>query len=162
MTLRKVIGDFGGPYVDALPTEDPTSQVQADLYNRMAEDVAHLTRTSPAAVLRFASATAGPMTVDFYQSHWGSGGGFNPAITYTGTGVYTIDWSATYDDALGVTQNFSLAAGKATLDGHATVPGHANVKLVNGVQAIVYLRDSAHALSNLSGGRYITCEFWLS
>jgi len=70
--FSRVLADYGGPFEDALPVEDPETQLAADQYNRLAEDTAQLTRSGTRAILRFGTTTGAPPNVTSACSVWGN------------------------------------------------------------------------------------------
>lgn len=115
MAQSATIDTYGGEKVDARPVANPTSQLAAEHYNRLAEDVAHLTRTAPKIIVRFPTGAGNPAAGDIStRTQWGSGAGEKPTITRTGAGRYTLTWAASYTDALGDSETVSF------FDAHVT------------------------------------------
>lgn len=106
MAASATIDTYGGEKDDAGPLQNARTQVSADSWNRLAEDVAHLTRTAPKAIVRFPTGAGTPVAPGDIatRSQWGSSNGEKPTITRTGAGLYTLTWGATYTDALGETE----------------------------------------------------------
>ena len=102
----RTIGSYGGPKVDALPVSNPESQVAASEMNRYMEDVAQGTRTIRRAAARFAAGVIDPVPPPLvvHRSVWGSGSAQKPVVNRTGVGRYTITYSPTFVDALGVSE----------------------------------------------------------
>ncbi len=100
MATPKTIGNFGGPFTDAVPRTDPETEMDSDEGNALLETVAHMSNTSPKAIVRLATHTgaAGALgtTMVSHRSHWGSGDGQKPTVTKTATGRYTIAYSSTF------------------------------------------------------------------
>lgn len=119
MATPRAIGDYGGPKADATPVSNPTSQVAATEWNREAEDLAQLTRTSNRSIIKFTTVAAGnpPANTVFQRSHWGTGDTGKPTITRTGAGAYTLTFGASFVDALSETENISFFGGRVSCYG---------------------------------------------
>lgn len=101
--LAKTSADYGAPFVDAQATSNPTTELAAAQFNRLAEDSAQMTRTSGKIAVKFrTSASAAPVSiaVDDSTSQWGEGVSYAPTISKTATGTYTITYAVEYPDAL--------------------------------------------------------------
>ncbi len=100
---RATNGTYGAPFVDAETVRNPTSQLAASRFNRMADDVAQMTRVSPrgwARVVTYsAGATktyaAGEVTAEMA---WGNSDALKPVVTKTANGRYTFTFPTTYVD----------------------------------------------------------------
>lgn len=116
MAATATIDTYGGEKVDARAVSNPTSQLSAAHHNRQSEDVAHLTRTAPKAIVRFPAGGGNPALGDTYtKTQWGSSNGEKPTIVRTGAGRYTLTWTASYTDALGTVETLDL------FDAHVSV-----------------------------------------
>jgi hypothetical protein len=119
----KTLQDYGAPKADALPIEDPTTQLASDEFNQLAEDCAQLTRTAPRAIVWFI-ASASP-TIYKAVSVWGSGLAQQPTITHPSAGQFVITYPATMINGLGVSEplnfNFAHAQVLATVGCHARI-----------------------------------------
>lgn len=106
----KTIGNYGGPYSDAMAKENDETDMDADQGNRLLEDGAQMTRTSVKIQASFAStATGAPTTVTpTADTQWGSGSGTLPTIDKTATGRYTVTFDTEYADGLEVDETLAL------------------------------------------------------
>src|SRR5262245_24711312 len=103
MTTARTIDNYGGPYEDELPVENPKTEQSAAFANRSLEDLAQFTRTTTKAWVRFATTTAAaPQTItpSAGQSHMGTGSGVLPTVAKTATGTYTVTYPSSWTDAL--------------------------------------------------------------
>ena len=155
--IPKVIGDYGGPFVDRGVVRDPTWQQGADKGNRVFEDLAQLTRTGARAIVSFPLSAGGAGTISAgsvsHTSMWGPGSTEKPTVAKVSTGTYTITWAPSFDDALSVTENvvFTYALGKPNVRGATN--GHARISSIvsNVVTVLVYDDAAPGALSDLGG-----------
>lgn len=112
------ISDYGGIRVNALPVQNPESEVDADDLNLVTEHVAQLTRPGLKAEVWFDTHTwaAAPFTyaaADVNQrSQWGTGDAQKPTVEQTAAGRYTLTWAASYNDALGTAESVSFVMAK--------------------------------------------------
>ena len=126
MTLRRDLEDYGAPYQDQEPVQNPQVQISAGFDNRALEDQVHMTRTSDRAKVQFAtSATAAPF--DYlaaavnHHSHWGSGDAQKPTVRKLAVGLYRITYASALSDALGVSEPVSFFDGAVTVRSADTV-----------------------------------------
>lgn len=163
--LPATLSDYGAPFQNVRPVRDPTTQLDAVKYDRMAEDVAQGTRTAPRAEVSFlTTATAAPTTVAAGNvtcfTVWGSGSAQKPVVTKTATGAYTLTWTATFDDGLVGVENMETVA--VTESVVFTMPigapnvrsagARANILTIASNVVTVEVYDNTDALSDLSGG----------
>lgn len=157
----KTIGDYGGPYKDALPVEDPETQLGADAFNALSEDAAQLTRTGVRAIVRFATRTAAPeqivQNVTAVVSVWGNTMAQQPTITRRGTGEYEVTFPPSFVDANGVREDVSFLFGQASIEGDA--PGQARVKSIASNVIVIRIFDASWTLSDLGGN--VPIVVWL-
>lgn len=101
----KVLGIYGAPYVDATTADNPETDLEADQFNRLAEDAAQGTQTVGRAWVTFTTSAAAPaMLATALVSHnsvWGSGAGQKPTVEKTAQGRYEITYAAAFNDGLG-------------------------------------------------------------
>jgi hypothetical protein len=114
----KVLSDYGGAKVDAVPVSNSQSQVASAEWNRKAEDTAQLTQTAPRAMARFQTTkTAAPVIYNSadvtVRSMWGSGTAQKPTVQKTATGRYTLTWPTTFTDTLSYVETVSFFDGNA-------------------------------------------------
>lgn len=100
------IANLGGPYVDAVPADNPETDLDADNGNLALEIVAQTSQTVERARCMFlTTVVAAPTTVAAAnvtnRSNWGSGTAQKPAVTKTAVGRYTLTFAATYPNGLG-------------------------------------------------------------
>lgn len=153
--LDKTIADFGGAKVDARPINNPTSQLAASNYSDLAETVAEGTRTADRAIVSFATIAApGAVTATLNRTVWGSGALYTPVLARTGAGVYTVTYSATYVNGLGVTETVNLLTAHGQVDG--TVFGLVQCTMTSSVVVTVRIFDAAGAPTDLGGGPIVT------
>lgn len=152
MTLPRTIGDYGGPFVDALVVENPTTEQSADFANRDFADLAQLTNTPIKVWVRFALSTggAGAITPIFGRSHMGVGSGELPTIAKLATGSYTITYPATWTDVLGVVETIGFYFSFASVH-DLSIAGH--LQTTGNLDNIISLKafDMAGSASDLTG-----------
>ena len=107
------IANLGGPYTDAVPADNPETDLDADNGNLALEIVAQASQTVERARCMFVTtAVAAPTTVlaaDVSNvSNWGSGTAQKPVVTKTAVGRYTLTYAATYVDGLGDTETVAF------------------------------------------------------
>jgi hypothetical protein len=167
MAQNRTNASYGAVFVDESVVQKPTSELPADKFNRLAEDVAQMTRTSTKGDLKFSTTTTAAVvavSVTFGQSQWGTGSGQYPTISKTATGTYVITYPTTYDDALigtaaalvAETEAVSLDVARGSImsssaKGYVICTSAANV-----VTAYVY--NTSDALSDLGGSVPIWIE----
>jgi hypothetical protein len=166
MAQNRSNADYGAVYVDQEAVRNPRTQMAADKFNRLAEDVAQMTRTSTKVEVVFTTtSTAAPTSVTPTSgpTQWGTGSAYHPAISKTATGTYVLTWDSSYDDGLvgtdadAVSETETLALTRAqgvvmsaTQFGHVYCVASANV-------VTAYVRDAAGTLTDLSG----TASIWV-
>jgi hypothetical protein len=153
----KHIGDYGGPYKDALPVEDPETQLSSDAFNALAEDAAQLTRTGLRAIIRFATQTASDPAVMQAVGVWGNATAQQPTITRRGIGHYAVEYPVSFVDPNGVSEDVSFLFGQASIEGDA--PGHVRVSGIAANVVVIYVFDKSWEKSDLGGD--IPIVVWL-
>ncbi len=113
---------FGGPYTNARPVEDASTEVGAEGLNPALCDVAMMTHTAIRAWVSFLGVTisGGPpdaITVADHDALWGSGTGVKPTVSHTTTGRYIITWATTQDDELGDSHTLLIRKPRAWVTG---------------------------------------------
>jgi hypothetical protein len=170
MDSARALTAYGGEKVDIESKEFAEGEVDANEWNRAAEDTAQLCRTSHKAFGRFtATATGAPTTVtlDAYRSQWGSSPSFQPVVSKTATGLYTVTWDASYDDALGVTETLALVtAGGATLIADSTKSAIVQVYGITANTILLAINEMTTGTPTLrdttvAGGVAISVMFWV-
>lgn len=153
----RVLGDYGGPFEDALPIEDPETQLSADQYNRLAEDTAQLTRTGTRAIVRFSTTTGAEPMVQSACSIWGNGDAQRPALKRAAAGHYMITYPPSFVDELGQEEEVFFSYCFPQIEGAA--PGHARLLSVEGSMIKMAVFDATWSASDLGGGVIVT--LWL-
>ena len=107
------IANLGGPYVDAVPADNPETDLDADNGNLALEIVAQVSQTAERARCLFVTtAVAAPTTVAAAnvsnRSNWGSGTAQKPVVTKTAVGRFTLTYAASYVDGLGDTETVAF------------------------------------------------------
>ncbi len=124
MTTPRTLSSYGGPYDDALPVEDATTEQSAAFGNRMMDDLAQLTRATCKGWVIFPLSVAAPGTIAagsvIARSQWGTGSSEKPVVAKTATGSYTITYSASYLDGTGASEAVALVAAKGSVLSTAT------------------------------------------
>jgi hypothetical protein len=149
------ISTYGAPYTDAIPAQDPTSELAASPANQMFADVAAMTRTSPRLILQFTgSATAPALSATTtwatgWDSLWGNASGYNPTLTRNSTGNITLQIPSSITDSLGNTQLPNLRTGKGCVCG--STAGSVQVLVTSASTATVYLFNAAGSPNDLAG-----------
>lgn len=163
------IASLGGPYQNEEAVVDPTSEVDAAFHNRTLEDVAQCGRAVGFSWYSFTTtATAAPVTLAAntvaVSGLFGSGNAQKPTVAKTATGVYTLTWPTTFDDALvGVTGMTAVAETQSVAFTFAAQPnvfgatnGYARVFSLSSNVATIYVYNMADALNDLGGGIVIS------
>jgi hypothetical protein len=165
--LSKSISAYSGPWQDEIAVSNPETEQSATSMNRIGEDTAQMTRTSTKIMVKFTTTlTAGPaaVTVSDSTSQWGEGNSYQPTISKTATGTYTITYATEYEDALVGTEgnegveeteqvSFRFIWGTALLTGGPSV-AHVRCTSVDNV-ITAYVFDAAGALSDMSGAAIV-------
>lgn len=157
--LNATIQNYGGPFVNAKPIEDPTSQPDALLYNRQSEDVAQMTKTCRKMLLHFPAVATGNSTPSYCETLWGSGASFFPTtVTRTGAGLYTVTFPATFTDSIGVVETISFAGAVGSVQS-ATVLGLVFCSAASNVITLVTtLAAAPGTAADLTAGTLIRLE----
>jgi hypothetical protein len=157
MAGNRSIGDYGGPYANKGAVEDPSTEADADKFNRLAEDAAQMTRTAPRVIVHFPTVASGSTTATYAETQWGSGVSYYPTtIARGGIGLYTITMPASFADGLGEVESVSLQTAKGsvlslTLGGLVQCTASANV-----IEVAIF--DATFALVDLTPGTSIRVE----
>lgn len=140
--LPKVLGDYGGPFIDEKPVEDPETQLSAAKGNRCFEDLAQLTRTATRAIVRFETVSSGNPTTVSHVSVWGSGDAQKPTVARVATGRYSITYATSFTDSLSVVESVSFVFASSALLG--TVAATTQIESIssNVVTVRVYVSGS--------------------
>lgn len=109
--LRNSLVTYGGQKVNIKPRRYPNGEIDASEWNLVVLHVSQASHTLPKYVGRFtATTTAAPTTVsvDSFGGQFGDTAPFQPTISKTATGLYTVDFAASYDDELGNTETLGF------------------------------------------------------
>ena len=152
--LRRTAEEYGAGFEvlsDAQPVEDPSTELSADYYERMAEDVAQCTRTAKRAILVFTTssgATANPVRT---QTCWGDTLSYAPVITRSSAGVYTLTYPASFFDGLNQTETVSFFAAHGQVSS-LTEDGYVRCTVSGAVINVRVYNSSTNALSDFTSG----------
>lgn len=165
MASNRSSAEYGVPYVDQESVSNPETQMAANKFNRLGEDVAQMTRVSKKVdVIFVTTSTAAPTsaTVSSGKTQWGTGSSYLPTVTKTATGEYTITWATSYADALdgtaadavSETETLALTRAHASIQGDNTgfVKASASGNVVN-----VYVRNGSNVKSDLTSASIWVC-----
>lgn len=104
--------NYGTPYQNERPVEDPTTEPDAGAINEALVDTAACTRMICRARVTFTGLTytsgSQSITVDNHNAVWGSSDGVKPTIVQTAAGIYVVTWPATVVDELGDTHTLNM------------------------------------------------------
>jgi hypothetical protein len=146
-------GDYGGPYTDGRPVEDPTTEVGAAPLNAALNDAAMLTHTAPRAWVLFTGKTytSGTVSVtpDDHDALWGSGTGVRPTIGETSAGVFVITWATTQTDELGVSHTLNIRVPVPLALGSVTALATPASWTANTITLNTYSSGIANALNGI-------------
>jgi hypothetical protein len=148
--IPRTIADYSGPKADARPIKDPTTQVSADDYNKLANDAAQVSRTVTRARCEFLPAN--PPAIVSAGSIWGNGNAQRPSIQRLEVGRYQLTYPTALPDELGANEAVSFVDAQAPTV-KSTSPAFALMESVNANVAIVRVFDGTGALSDTTGAR---------
>lgn len=161
MTTPRDLSDYGAPYDDELPVENPAVEQSAAFYNRHAEDAVQHSRTSEKAVIDFLSitsvATVSAANVNC-RMHLGTGGSTKPTVARTALGAYTITFASSYLDGLNESETVSLFKATGFVES-LTVVGHVQAT-VSGSVISVQCFDMAGAAADYTLGTKVAIVVW--
>lgn len=150
------LSDLGGPFGNALPPEDPETQLDAKQYNLAALTVAQASRTAYRAIVEFiTSATATVLPGADAVSVWGNATAQQPTIQRTASGVYLVTYPTSFVNELEETEEVLFRFGHASIAN----PGFALVNSLLGNVITVQVFDTTWTLSDLGGG--VPVILWL-
>jgi len=113
--------DYGGPFADYGPVEDPSTDQSSSQGNKLMASAAGGTRTATRAFVAFQGLTytsgTQAITTVSHDAVWGNSISVAPVITQTSAGVYPIAWPTTVTDVLGNSHTVNIRLGWATFDG---------------------------------------------
>jgi hypothetical protein len=145
---RKTAEQYGAgqSLSDAEPVDDPTTELAAAYYQRLAEDVAQLTRTAPRAILVWTTKGAGVVgTAVRTKTMWGDTLSFAPTVTRNGVGDYTLTYPATYNDGLAYAETIAWFAGHSSAN---STDKYVVETAVSGAVVNIIICDNTFAVSD--------------
>ena len=153
-TIRS-IDSYGGQFEDALPVEDPETEIAAADFIRMADDVAQMTGSAPKWWVSWptlnAAGTVSAASVSV-RSHYGTGSAAKPTIVREATaGLYRLTFAASYVDGIATTETTALFGVMGGTVQSSTVFG-VITGATSGVVATVQIWDAAGAATDLTLG----------
>ncbi len=117
MTLPNIdtLATYGGVKSDSESgcAVDYTTDIRADLWNKVAASAAGLTVFAVRAWVRLREDVV--ITPNDHMAVWGNNYVLKPIIASAGNDVYTITWPSVVFDLVGVAHNLSLRAGWANV-----------------------------------------------
>ena len=157
------ISTYGGPYGDAKPVSDPRTQMGSGSLNRELEDTAQLTRVPFARVqaMFVTNGASNPTNVVYGKTMWGTGVSFKPTVTHVSTGIWNVQWQASYTDGLLESESLALADADAKQEALATgfTVRLVRARAATGNTARVHVYSVAGSLVDTTGDR-ITVWGW--
>lgn len=149
---------YGGEFSNADATIDPTTDLDAAYYNRLAMHVAQMSHTTAKAVLQFPTiSSVANTTPSATMTHWGSGASYYPTtVARTATGAYTITYPSSFVNLLGETETVSFWRAEANVSS-ATVYGHCQCS-ASGAVVTLKVFDAAGAAVDITNGTTITVK----
>lgn len=142
------LSTFGGPYSNyGVAPVDPTTDVDAAFFNKMAADVAMASRMVSRCSVAFAGSASAP-TVASFEAVWKAATGTSPTPARTGTGTFTFTFPTSVNDELGVSHVLNLTSAEARAEGSTLYPCQASA---SGNVITVYVFNSAGALNDAVG-----------
>lgn len=157
MATNRRLSDYGAPYANKGAVEDPTTEADADKYNRLAEDSAQMTRTSARYIVHFPTVASGTTTATYAETQWGSGVSYYPtSITRTGTGRYQIVLPASFNDGLLEAESVALQTATGSVNSLAVGGLVQCTASANTIEVAVF--DGTFALADLTAGTSIRVE----
>ena len=157
MQNPSAIADYGAPFTNKFPTEDPTTDQTAEQYNKHALHTSQMSQTSEKVYLQFPTVAAGTSTPTQTRTHWGDSVNQYPTtVTRTGVGAYTITYPSTMAnqaEPVAEDETVSFIAGRGQV-ASTTVYGHVQVT-ASGAVLLVKILDGAFAPVDLTVGTSI-------
>lgn len=141
------LATYGGPYADALPVRDPSTDMAAAKFNLLAATVAMGSRMLPRCEVAFAGAASAP-TVASFEAVWKGATGTSPTPARSGTGTFTFTFPTSVNDELGTAHVLNLTSARAWAEGATAYTCQASAA---GNVITVYVFNSAGALNDAVG-----------
>ena len=157
MTLPQIasVQTYGGPFVDALPQEDPQSEVASASFNQVLNDTSAMTATSPRVILQFTGNATLPVLsstatwTSGYDSVWGNSIVVAPVFLRNSIGNVSITFPAVVNDQLGNPHPVTLRFGKACLCSGTLNPSF--IVSTTSANVVNVLMKDAGSLSDMVG-----------
>lgn len=115
--LDRTLGDYGAPYRDALPVEDPQTQMSSDAVNLAFSDIAQASRTVLRAIVTFKALALPDIPALDAASVWGFDAASWPTISRTAPGRYTVKYALALPDELGALEPVAFHFGHVSVQG---------------------------------------------
>ena len=140
---------------------DPTTDVSAEQFSRLVEDVAQLGRVTEFATLTFRCNDTSPAapTILYYDALAGA----QPTGARVSNGKVVFDWAASYTDAYGVSAQFHIAHSDASVQGTtaafaSSLPADINADTLNERVGVAAWDSAGAAVSDA----VVTLTIWTS
>lgn len=99
---KDAISTFGQPRVNRRAVDDPTTDVGAEHFNPIINDISMLTVLSKRVWCAFHYTLTSTMVIDSHDEMWNGVSGYAiPVLTRTGAGVYTVTYPTSVADFVG-------------------------------------------------------------
>ena len=157
MTLPNIsnINSYGGPFADALPQQDPQTELASSAYNATINDCSAMTATVPRLVFQFIGSAGTPALASTatwaagVDSVWGNAPANNPVLTHLTTGAVHVELPAEVTDQLGnqisVNVRFvEVSSAIATANWPTSIP-QASCDVLNSSSFNIFLAQSLAA-----------------
>ena len=137
------VDTFGGTFTDADGVVDPETELSATYFNRLVAQTVMLSHTTPRAWARV-TVSGGVATLADHDAVWGNTAGVAPTVTYVGTGEYTVEWDASYDDLQTTPESHAVSLRCAHASGFKAAAARiVNARMADAVTAEVTVWNTA-------------------
>lgn len=143
---------FGAPFQNADAVTDPETELAAEQYNRLVDQVVMSAQVTRKAWVR-CTYTGGTFSVADHDAVWGATEAVKPTPARTGLGVYTVSWAGAYQ---GLDTSVTPAPTRAVQIRAASASAYAaagarivNVRRVSAVQIEARTYDQAGAAADV-------------
>lgn len=154
------VTDYGVPKANAYGIADPSTEFDAEEYNKLALHASQMSHTTAKVILHFPTISSlATTTPSATQTHWGNATGssstlYPTSVTRTATGAYTIVYPSTLQNERGVAETVSFVWANGAVSS-ATVYGHVQCA-VSGATITLTVFDAAGAATDITNGTTIT------
>jgi hypothetical protein len=152
------LGTLGGALNDYSPVIDPTTDRAAAAANSAYANNAAMTNTAIRAWVRILPAGSGTPTVVAHNANWGTGAAVAPVVARVSTGLYTITWPTTVNDAIpsgspgyASPHTLNARAGWGQVDGATYYAVSVSMTSANVATVRIYTLSSGLALADPNG-----------